>query len=300
MDLTRQVTYQGLNLNDATFDNNPTDGIQLDSVQWPGVQGVGYTEKRSQADGFDASDVYLGLRRIFLRGTIYGSTRALLYDRMQSVRSALSPTSAYTASPGDFGFLPLTFEEPTTDTANFTDGYKPLQVFARPVQTPSFSILRDAMGGVAGRGGGIVFEAALEAKDPRIYVRPEVVVAMPTTVNTKSGNLKNRGDYPAPLNIMFIVPLARGNGKMTITAAGSQMEITVGDSVADQIFRYDGTLKVLTVETNSVESLRMDLLKFLNETTYPLVPAGTSAYTWTSTFGFVGANSRLWFWESFA
>lgn len=298
MDLTRPVAYRGLNLNDATFANAPTLGIALESVGWPGVQGVGYTEKRSQADGFDASDVYLGLRRLLVHGTVYGRSRAELFDKVQQLREACSPTAAFTDEPGSYGYLPLTYDEPTLEVADFTNGFKPLQVFVRPVQTPALQIVRDSIGGVPDRGGAIAFDIGFEAKDPRIYVRPEATTNL--TGTTASGNLRNRGDYPAPLNGLFVIPAANPAGLITVNVGGSQMQITVPDSAAQQTIRYDGTAKILTVEENGLEVLRMDLLKFLANTTYPLVPPGLSAWSWSSTAGAVGTGSRLWFWESFA
>ena len=51
---------------------------------------------RSQADGLDASDVYLAGRRLAIHGTVYGTTRANLFDRLQQLRAVMSPTGAFT------------------------------------------------------------------------------------------------------------------------------------------------------------------------------------------------------------
>lgn len=309
MDLTRPVTYRGLSLNDASIAvaGDRVSGIAIDSVSYEGVEGVGYTEKRSLSDGFDAGDVYLGKRIVKLRGTVYGTTRADLFDRVATLKAALSPTGAYGESPGDYGYLPLNFDVPTENTDDWATGYIPQMVRVRPRSTPNILISRDSTGGYAEYGLAIPWEAELEARDPRIYAQTQVTETIADS-GANSGNISvtNRGDYPAPLKMYLFVPSTQDDIKFTFVGLGTNMVIHIPDDPNDRIVRYDGAEKYLTLEISGVETLRMDLLEFSQSTTHPLVPAG-GPYTvsWTNQ-NEAGSNraihstSQFWFWEAFA
>jgi hypothetical protein len=303
VDLTRSVTYRGLNLNSyvTKAGDGKRWGILLEDARFGSAPGVGYREKRAQDDGYDASDVTLGMRSISLHGYIYGYDRGDLFDRLQDLRSALTPSSSYHESPGLQGYLPLQFYMPTNHVTDFPAGYKQLMMLARPVNQPEHVVKRDAGAfGIDTEGAAIEWNAPLEAKDPRFYVWPQSEVLFSAT---KTGNLVNRGDYPAPLKFIFTVPGSAPGGSVLVEVGGSRMRITVPNSTVNQTFRYDGTLKVLTVEENDVETLRMDLLSFLNNSTYPTVPSGKSEYRVTLTgvtlSQSAGAN-MLFFSEAFA
>ena len=308
MDLQRSVNYRGLNLNDISNDSatQPLGGYQLDRVIIGAVAGVGYTEKRSQADGRDSSDVYLDGRRFVLAGTAYGATRQYAHDRMQDLRAVFSPTGAYTAQPGAYGYLPLDWYEPTADTrfaqqpAFDNVRFRHLYALVRPLATPEFVIERDRSGGNTNYGSAFQFQAQLEARDPRLYIDPPVTLYPPDAAGSASGSWLNRGDYPSPLKCLFILDPHASNGVITINAGGSQMKISFpAQPAVQQIYRYDGQLKVLTLEENSIESLRMDLLSFTTELTHPLIPPDTSAWSFVSTLP-IQAPSRMWFDEAYA
>ena len=300
MDLSRAVMYRGLNLNGCAqiAQGQRLYGSLLGSVQMGNVPGVGWTEKRSLGDGNDASDVFLGARRIFLTGHLYGRSRAEMFDFQQVLVTALSPTAAYNATPADFGYNPLYYSVPTEDTAYDEDingdRLRVLYVLVRPLATPTVDINRDASGGQDDLGSGIAWSSVLEAKDPRIYVFPDREVSLD---GTDSGTFVNRGDYPAPLNFLLVAPAGAG-GTFTFVGAGTNMHIDIPAATVQQVFRYDGYLHVLTVETNGVEVLRMDLLTFVNETTHPVVQSGSSE--WTATGPALTTGSRLFWAEAYS
>lgn len=307
MDLTHSVAYRGLALNSPVVGpKGILSGIQLAEASYGAVAGVGFTEKRALGDGRDASDVFLDGRRIMLRGTVYGLSRAELYDLLQDLQSALSPTAAFNDEPGDYGYMPLSFQRPTLDLISWPTGEVPLCIYCRPMATPSFSILRDATGGAEDRGGSVPWQAMLEAKDPRVYVNEESEVDIVALATSGAGSFNNRGDYPAPLNILLVVNAHAGTGRFDFTGAGAVLRIILPASDNTIVYRYDGQLKVLTTEENGEENLRMDLLVHLSETTHPLVQPGSSAWTWasTATGSYVSVpmqtNSRFWFQEAFA
>ena len=68
------------------------------------------------------------------RYAIDGENVGDLWDRMQDLRSALTPSAAYLEAPGLDGYLPFQFYVPTTNLADFASGYRQMQLNARPVR----------------------------------------------------------------------------------------------------------------------------------------------------------------------
>lgn len=312
MDLTRPVEYRSLQLNSPTFTNTtPISGIQIETVDYSEVPGVGYTEKRAAADGYDASDVTLGQRNVVLIGTCYGIDRADLFDRLQDLRLAFSPTAAFAALPGEYGYIPLNFEVPTKDnrwpeTSPGSDlRFIPQCIRVRPARGPGFNIRRDAIGGVTDEGIGVPWQAQLVARDPRVYAQDEITDSTlgAGAIGDHPGTFVNRGDYPAPLNILLATLAGAAKLEFKLSLGGSVMTLTIPtDAAKDQILRYDGSHKVVTLQTGTSVALRMDLVKFEAANTHPLVKPGNNPYTWTRVTGSgaIAAGSRMWFWESWA
>jgi hypothetical protein len=221
-----------------------------------------------------------------------------MFDFQQELLTALSPTAAYNSNPAEFGYNALNYAVPTEDTEYEEDingdRLRILYVNARPLATPTVDILRDASGGQDDLGSGIGWSGVLECKDPRVYVFPDREQALD---GSDSGTFVNRGDYPAPLNIL-LYKTSSSDSSYHFVGAGTDMYIDIPASTVPQVFRYDGYLHVLTVETNGVEVLRMDLLRFANETTHPVVQPGTSG--WTGTGPALAAGSRLFWAEAYS
>lgn len=116
-----------------------------------------------------------------------------------------------------------------------------------------------------------------------------------------TGDFSNRGTYNAPLNMIFAVGALAGT--ITVTAGGSVYTITIPASTGMRIIRFKRE-KVLTVEENGIETLRRSWLTFQNSTTWPLIPAGTSAYSvavnGTTLDPGSTDGSHMWFWEQYA
>jgi hypothetical protein len=303
VDLNQSVFYRGLDLNhvETLVGEGKRRGLLLEQADYGHVPGVGYSEKRAQDDGFDATDVFLGRRTIELQGFVYGENVGDVWDRMQDLRSAITPSAAYLEAPGLDGYLPFQFYVPTQNLADFPGGYRQCQLNARPIEQPSFKVKRDT--GVNGdpiAGQALAYSARLECKDPRVYLWPMKKYNFGGT-SPLNGNVSNRGDYPAPLSFTFDVDAGGGAGNILFEVGGSRMRVTVEDTTAIQTYRYDGDLKVLTVEQNTIEVLRMDLRSFLSNTTYPKVPPGVSTFTITIT-GLIGhlSNAYMFWYEAFA
>jgi len=301
VDLTRQIGYRGFAANTLTKDpNNALYGCEVKRVQYPGVDGVGYDEKSAQSDGYDASDVYLGKRVLQLTMAAYGRTRGECWDYWQQAVSAFTPSAAYLDSPGDKGFLPLDFYVPTSNLIDFPDGYIHKQILARPVRQPTIIWESDIHGGFDDRPASMQFTVLLEAIDPRVYGFIPQEWDIYDQLPVHAGDLTNLGDYPSPLNILLEVQSGTG-GSFHFVGAGTDMVITVDNESYTQTVRYSASKKVLTVEIQNVETLRMDSLTFNQQTTHPLVPVGTSAFTFSINGGLtVLDGTRFWFWDAWA
>jgi len=275
------VQYNGFQLNSTVLTGGVRRGCLLEVFDYSRSQGVGYTEKRAQDDGLDASDVYMGPRYINLAGTLYGEDEADLQDLVQNLRTCLTPTTAYAFDKWDHGYIPLEFTLPTKDSrfgVRPTGDFERLVEYrARPVGQPSFQLRRDAGASPGSQGdiGGMAvqWQAQLECKDPRMYVRPDT---WKTWTTPQVGLvMRNRGDYPAPLDILLIVNTAHAtNSYIEVDCGGSTIKISVAGLAANTIVRYSGELKVLTVDNataGTADVLRMDLLTLLANKTHPKV-----------------------------
>lgn len=185
MDLTRTVSYRGFILNDPTVPARvsagvPITGCVLDAFDLNDVDVVQYQEKRAQRDGVDAGDVWHGARRIRMAGTLYGASRADLFDRYWDLRRALNSVLAQREEPADKGFRPLYFSTPTArlDYAE-QGGLIELMVRAAPRALTS-NMTRSSSGGEDRDPLAITWQAILVCRDPSI------LAAMPTEAATAS------------------------------------------------------------------------------------------------------------------
>lgn len=300
MDTTRDIIYRTFQLNNKDIREEITaggriDGSVVDSWDLSDVDVTQFMEKRALQDGMDVGDVYLGSRRLKLAGTIYGSNRALFFDRLDEFSAALSPVLAQREVPLDKGYRPLYFSKPTEDS-RYPEGIIELYVNALP-RMRQFIIQRDQQGGEDSHGLAVPWQAAFIMRDPVIYGLEPVEVDL-SGGGTVSGDFINRGNYIARLNLL--VEVGSVAGSISITAGGITVTISVPASTGDRIIRYKGFDKVLTIEENSAEVIRMDKLTLPASGQHPIIPPGASPYVVTFTTVVPQAGSIMWFQESYA
>jgi hypothetical protein len=299
MDLQSSVTYRGLNLNSVSVIGGILQGMRLDEARIPPVQGFGYSEKRSLADGYDFSKVFLGLRTVYLRGTMYALTRGELSDKQREFRAAFTPTLAYAADPANRGFLPLDFNWVTDDIEHWPTGIIPVRLYVRPDSQPGAFFPREAAYGVESKGYSSVFETQCVARDPRYYLQTPVTVA--ANLTSKDSAVVNKGDYPSPVNLTLGLNAGTGGPRtLTLTGFGSKFTVTIPNGANERIVRVDSQLKVCTLEDNGSETLRMDLIEFFAGYTWPQAVPGSNEYDWSTTGGAPDSGSEVWFREAFA
>lgn len=305
MDTLRDILYRGFLLNDAAIRDSiepgagigkGIDGSVVDTWDTSDVDIVQFMEKRALQDGMDAGEVFQGGRRVKIAGTHYGSTRALLYDRLDEFMAATNAVLAMRESPLDKGFLPLYYAKPTNRQDEYPDGGIALFVNARPGPR-QFILQRDQQGGNDGQALAVPYQATFIMKDPTIYGTDLFDVDL-SAGGTVAGNFVNRGNYISKLNILLAVGSVAGS--VALTAGGTTLTISVPASTGNRTIRYKGEDKVLTIEENGVELIRMDKLILGASQAHPIIPEGTSPYTVTFTTVVPQAGSHMWFYEAYS
>ncbi len=303
MDTTRDIVYRGFKLNDASIRENidPVRGIGkgitgsvVDSWDPSDVDIVQFLEKRALQDGMDAGPVYRGARRLRTAGTLYGKTRGLLYDAYFDFLAAMDPVLAMREEPLDKGYRPLTFAVPTNRAAFEDTGAIDMMFLALP-RAKQIVWQRDQQGGSDGDSLAIPWQATFLMKDPRVLALTPQDIDL-SAGGTIAGDFDNRGLYLTYLDM--VVEVTGTAGTIAITFGGSTLTITVPSSSGNRIIRYKGFDKVLTVEENSIEAIRYDLLSTGSIMTHPVIPPGASPYTFTFTGVSVQPGSHAFFYEA--
>lgn len=304
MDTTRDILYRSFLLNDASIiDNIDADtgvgkgitGCVVETWDFSDVDIVQFLEKRSLQDGMDAGDVYKGARRLHMSGTLYGKTRALLYDAYWELRAALDPVLAQRESPADKGYLPLYFSVPTNRVIDYPLGAIDLRVLALP-RASRVIWQRDQQGGDDGDALAIPWQATFLMKNPSIMADVPQDYSLEAG-GTVSGNFTNRGNYIAPLNMLIVV--GSSGGTITIQAGGAiNFVITVPASSGNRTIRVNGAEKLVTFEEASIETNRLGATP--ENMSWPVIPPGVSPYTVTFSGVSPQTGSHMWFWETYA
>jgi hypothetical protein len=115
---------------------------------------------------------------------------------------------------------------------------------------------------------------------------------------TTSGTASNRGNYLSSVNGLWVV--GASSGTINGTIGDSTFVVTIPASTGARTIRFKGADKVLTLEENSSEVPRMDLITFSNDTTWPLIDPGDSAYSITFHGLGVSSSSHTWYYEQYA
>lgn len=115
---------------------------------------------------------------------------------------------------------------------------------------------------------------------------------------TTSANFTNRGNYLSTVNALFEVGAA--SGTISLVIGDTNCLITVPASTGTRTIRFKGADKVLTLEEDSVELPRLDLITFNNDTTWPYIDPGDGSLSVTIHGCISTANSHVWFYEQYA
>jgi hypothetical protein len=240
-----------------------------------------------------------------------------MFDALHTLRAVFSPTSAYQEDPGDKGFLPLEFVQPTTHVESFPTGLIPCYLLARPSQSLAFTINSSRQSREGKGANATAWTGRLIAKDPRVYISPGQSIPINGAAKPTAGAdilATNRGDYDAPFSIQLVITTAPGSvGTFHLTKLnGIDMTITI-PNVANRTYRWFGDDRVLMsqdttggVTTNPL-NLAMSLVTFNGNNRRPMVPASINPHdqpyapplSYTCTVP-LAAGSMLFWSEAFA
>lgn len=303
MDLTRPVVYRGFDFNLTTVGpNGVAEGCTVDEVVWGDVEVLGYTEKSSLKDGFDAADVYLGRRACRLVGMVHGHNRGALFDILRSMRFAVNPRLAFRDDVDHKGFYPLEFSEPTNLRADWEDGVIDLMLRARSTGIVASTFNRKTTGGDDDEPASVPYSVGFIAVDPKVYLRQRSEVY----ISGSGGNLEleNRGGHPVPLNMLLVAaPNADQKRYFDFVGGGADFRVIVPASEEVQVVRLDGERRVVTIHVNDTETTRMDLRSL--DSHWPELPLGHTDVAWNflkedGSAGSLKPASVLWHREAFS
>lgn len=275
MDINSDVTYRTLLIN--FVGHTPPDGIDqgiegitLDEVDYSDVSIAQTIEKSANKDGVDVGEPFLAARTMDLTGTVYGVTRAKMFDDLQVLRRTFNARSAFREDPVNKGFLPLYFSVPTDRVDEFPERRIDLKAYLLP-RSLRVRSNRDRDGGKEGDAAAARWTAQLQARDPLIYGAEDVVVPWGQWGN--GGVLPNRGDMEAVVQATWTVGVTAGTISLTID--GVELVVTVPAGSAGRVITYDGRSRILRLLDNGVLTTRMDLM---SADTHPVVAPGGSPY----------------------
>ena len=200
----------------------------------------------------DASDVYIGARCINLTGVVYGGTIADTFDKFRtSARPSPRPWPTLSTSPTTGSSRSRSacrrWQQVPLDGRRRHRSASRNPVLARPLGQPQFSIRRDTGGFTAGwpdRGGGDHVAGLAGVRGPT-HVRSPGHVDSVHRQRAPGGTIVNRGDYPAPLDVLLGVTSNAAGGRVEIDWA-AHISLALG-ALTNAVVRYSGTLKVLTL-----------------------------------------------------
>jgi hypothetical protein len=177
MDLSAAVTIQRpgaapLDINSLrdpdAIGSAPASGYLIEQVDFSSVPITAFTEDTPLVDGVDSYDPYLSARSISMVVSVYGSTYADFWDKMNALNFAFQaqPRAAdvgtYPALEAD-GKRKLSFSQPSAaGTAN-------LYMMVRPTALPRFTLDSASSAGIAERGYSQRVQLSLLAEDPYKY-----------------------------------------------------------------------------------------------------------------------------------
>lgn len=147
--------YRSLTINDDTYE---VDQIAVT----PAYDAV--TEPRAQTDGMEAYEVRKIQAVILGHGIVRADNLADLCDNIDALNEAFDPALARVGGTTNDGFRDFTFDYPTADTANYSDGLIPMLYYARSLQPPVSMMSKYT-------GLSVPFTLNLLVADPRRYLQ---------------------------------------------------------------------------------------------------------------------------------
>lgn len=278
MDLSSAITIErpgqsALDINSIRDPNAvgsaPLSGYSVEQVDFSSVPVTAFIEDVPQVDGVDSNDPYLGARTINLVVSVYGSSYADFWDKMNELNYALQAQPKYasgTALPFD-ATRKISFSQPSAS------GTYSLYMNVRPVALPRFVTDKASAAGVATKGYAVTVNVSLFAEDPYKYFASSRSFAV-----TGSGTLSviNDGKTVAWPTVAFT-----WTGSSTVTP----FTLTLGSDTVT--FAKTGGFGTATFSSDFKTCTTTPVASINNATAYEFFPfpPGTNSLTVTTGTG---------------
>jgi len=235
MDLSAAVTIQRpgaapLDINSIRDPNAvgsaPISGYMIEQVDFSVVSVTAFVEDTPLVDGIDSYDPYLGGRQINIVLSVYGSTYADFWDKMNALNFAFQaqPRAAnvgtYPALEAD-GKRKLSFSQPSAA------GTASLYMMVRPIALPRFTIDSASSAGIAERGYSQRVQLSLLAEDPYKYAANSSTFSRTGTGTISVVNNGNTVAWPTVTwNLTAGTPVSATLGSDTVSHSAFGSTIT--------------------------------------------------------------------------
>lgn len=230
-DTRNALTYNGYTFNQE-IGGSSRDIVEVNRIV---TQTVLHTthEAKDYGDGLETYGAYKRGKRLTMWGVIRASTRGGLYDRIEEFAAAVDPAAASRDNPDTFGLLPLDFNVPTADTANFVSGLMPCRYYCRaenalepPIADP--------------QGLGVPFMLTFLASDPRRYLQSQSSL---TGAGDASNSIASFYSFPT----LSVAMTGAGSASFTITSTEADASLVLNLSG-----RSNGQAVVVDMERHKV------------------------------------------------
>lgn len=157
------LTFRSLELNKASDSESSTYHIEevVESDAWQQA-----FEPLPNRDGSQAYEPFMIYKLFQVRGWVRADTLAALFDKIETLNKTFHPVNCYLADTSSFnrGYLPIDFNVPTADTANYATGLIPSRYYVQAIRLPV--VVETKFDGLSAR-----IDFLLRAVDPRRYLQ---------------------------------------------------------------------------------------------------------------------------------
>lgn len=242
------ITFRSLNINNAADDEADTYVIEDVSESDAWQQTI---EPFPDRDGSQTYEPFAMSKIFRVRGWAKGSTLRKLYDKIETINEKFHPVKAYLADSATYnrGYLPITFDVPTNDTANYATGLIPSQYYVQALRLP-ISMNSKFMGFNAR------IDFLLRAADPRRYLQ-----SSSSANRTGNGTIacsNTLAGYPS-YPVITIVTTTAPSGSPTIartSPSGNTITFTASQMAGSTTYVLDTQAKTfVTGSTNKISAI---------------------------------------------
>jgi len=241
---TGTATSSYLNINSITAAptaGTPFSGYMVESFSYANGQYSGFADTLAQRDGLDTDIALLPQRNTTVIVSVYGSSSADFYDKLNDLNSAFQPYPAFAES--EDGFRSLDFNQPTMLSSYSATGI-PMRLAVRPTALPIYNLSSTIVTPqTSDRGLTTKTSIAMISRDPRKLCQTPVTGTISLTSGSATATLTNNGNYNAYPTFTLITNLST-SATVTISTSSWTTALTIGTGSKTTVL--NSTLRTVT------------------------------------------------------